>query len=227
MYEAHTMKTSSDEFYEAIREFYGLKTPEEAKKYERRISRLGDLVDELREDVDCAIDEMGEYDDDQFSRRTYVRTVFAMIEGAVFALKQEVLEESRARGVALSPDEIAVLSEQSYYLTDGGKSRVGVYHPPLEADIKFAFPIFARVFGEIFEFDPPLDQAPRWHRLCKAKKVRNRLMHPKSVEQLVVNDSELNDVRDAVEWVEEQLDRVGEISWKRVRLILSQGKEQV
>jgi hypothetical protein len=220
------MPIFSDEFYEAIRAFYRLATLEEAKEYHSRLDRLGKLVNELKEDVDRSIDEMEEYDDDQFSRRTYVRAVFAMIEGAVFALKQEVLEESRIRKIALSPEEIAVLSERSYSLTGSGKAHVGVYYPSLEANIKFAFPIFARVFGETLEFDPPLSEDSGWHSLCKAKKVRDRLMHPKSVEQLEVNDSELNDVKDAAEWIEDQLDRVGEISWERALRILSQIDDQ-
>jgi hypothetical protein len=119
------MENLRDELYEATRAFYGLETLEEAKEYERRLNRLGELVDELREDVNCAIEEMEERGDDQFSRRTYVRTVFAMIEGAVFALKQEVLEENRIRRFDLSPAELAILSESSYYLTERGKPRVG------------------------------------------------------------------------------------------------------
>ena len=220
------MNDLPDEVYEAIRAFYGLETLEEAREYNLRLNRLGDLVDELRDDVDYAIEEMEECDD-QLSRRTYVRTVFAMIEGAVFALKQQALEESRASRPDLSPAERAILSEQSYYLAESGKPRVGAYYPQLEANIKFTFPIFARVFDEAFEFDPPLKQEPRWQSLCRAKEVRDRLMHPKSAEQLEVNDSDLRDVKGAAEWIEEQLDRVEEISWGRIRRILSQADVQV
>ena len=210
----HTMKNLPDEFYEAIRAFYELETLEEAKQYERRMRRLGELVDELRGDVDQAIEEMEDYDDDQFSRRTYVRTVFAMIEGAVFALKQEALEQSCLGKFDLSSDDLAKLAEKSGYLS-------------FRENIKFTFPIFARAFGETFKFDPSLGQAQGWRSLCQAKEVRDHLMHPKSVDQLEVNDSDLSTVKDAAEWVEEQLDRVGEISWGRIRCILSQGNGQV
>ena len=208
------MKNLPGEFYEAIRAFYGFETLEEAKGYERRISRLGELVDELREDVDQAIEEMEDYDDDQFSRRTYVRTVFAMIEGAVFALKREALEQSYVGKFDLSSDDLAKLEEQSGYLS-------------FRENIKFTFPIFARAFGEKFEFDPSLDQAQGWRSLCQAKRVRDHLMHPKSVDQLEINDSDLSTVKDAAEWVEEQLDRMEEISWGRIRRILSQGNWRI
>ena len=221
------MKNLPDEFYEAVRVFYRLETLEEAKEYGLRLNRLGELVDELKDDVDYAIEEMDECDDDQFSRRTYVRTVFAMIEGAVFALKQEVLEESRIGRFDLSPAEHAVLSEQSYSLVESGGTRIGSYYPQLKANIKFAFPIFARALGGAFKFDPSLNRDPRWQSLCRAKEVRDRLMHPKSVEELEVNDSDLSDVEDAAGWIEEQLARVGEISWERLRRILSQGNGQV
>jgi hypothetical protein len=36
----------------------------------------------------------------------------------------------------------------------------------------------------------------------------------------------LNDVKDAAEWIEDQLDRVGEISWERALRILSQIDDQ-
>jgi len=158
---------------------------------------------------------------DQYSRRTLVRTLFAMIEGVVFALKQRVLEEHRIGRIELSTAEYAVLAEESYDLKDSGQTKTSSNHQRPKANVKFAFPIHARALGGHFELQPSLEQDPRWQSFCRSIEIRNRLVHPKSLEDLIVSDSDLKDVLDAAAWFRGQLDRIDTIAWDAVKQLLS------
>ena len=94
---------------EALRKGLGFETVEELKEYGGRLGRHHELIESLQDDWDRATEEMKIDDTDQFYRRTLVRTLFAMIEGAVFALKQLILEEHRIGNVRVSHAEYAVL----------------------------------------------------------------------------------------------------------------------
>ena len=105
---------------EALRKALSFETMKEFEEYQNRLSRHSELIESLKEDWYYAVEELDVGDDDQFRRRTIVRTLFAMIEGAVFASKQEVLEQHRIGRTKLSPAEYAVLSEESYSLKGSG-----------------------------------------------------------------------------------------------------------
>jgi hypothetical protein len=63
--------------------------------------KFGDFTDRLMpllEDANVA-ETLLDTDDSQFNRRAYVRSVFAMIEGTVWILKQLVLEAPAAPGL--------------------------------------------------------------------------------------------------------------------------------
>ena len=84
----------------------------------------------------------------------------------------------------------------------------------------FTLPFYARALGMPFKFEPPLDKEPRWGSLCRAINKRNQLMHPKSQEDLVVGDHDLEDALSAASWFIEQLDQLDRIAFERlVRLI--------
>ena len=98
---------------------------------------------------------------------------------------------------------------------------ISSYYPRLKPNIKFTFPIYARAWGTFFEFDPPLNKDPRWGSFCRATDIRNHLMHPKSLEDLVVSDSGLDDVLNAASWFNEQLYHLEEITWEALKQLLS------
>lgn len=214
------MKDIQKKIDEALRKALQFETIEKLQEYGDRLGRHIELVEDLREDWCNAVEELRISDSDQFFRRTLIRTLFAMIEGAVFALKQLILEEHRMEKVNLSPAEYAVLSEESYNLKESGVLRVLDNYLRLKANIKFTLPFYARALGMLFKFEPPLDKEPRWGSLCRAINKRNQLMHPKSQEDLVVGDHDLEDALSAASWFIEQLDQLDRIAFERlVRLI--------
>jgi len=210
---------------------------EEFEEYGSRLGRHTELIESLREDWGravelleiedwfLAVDELEIEDWDQFCRRTLVRTLFAMIEGSVFALKQLILEEHRIIGkIELSPAQYAILSEEKYDLEESGVLRTLNTHPKLESNIKFTLPFYAHALGMSFEFDPPLGEEPGWGSLCQAHKKRNRLMHPKSQDDLTVSDGDLDDTLSAASWFIEQLDRLESMAFEALKQLLSQAE---
>lgn len=220
------MEDLRESLSEALRKALQFETLEELKEYENRLRRHNELIESLIDDWDCALEKLEIDDSDQFCRRTLIRTLFVMIEGAVFALKQLVLEEHRIGKLELSPPAYAVLSEKSYALKESGVLRVLDNYPKLKANIKFTLPFYAHALGMAFEFDPPLDKEPGWGSLCRAIGKRNSLMHPKSQEDLVVSDRDLDDALNAASWFTEQLDELESMAFKALLQLLSEAETE-
>jgi len=71
--------------------------------------KLGEITDRLmpiREDAHWAEDALDK-EDNQFTRRAYIRSLFAMIEGSILVLKQVVLHApvQQSKVKRLSPAE--------------------------------------------------------------------------------------------------------------------------
>jgi hypothetical protein len=134
----------------------------------------------------------------QYARRQYVRSVFAMIEGMVFATKQLALASPDER---MDTAENAMLQGVTYDLDDRGKAVTRTARLALEREIRFAFRMYAKSVGLSYELDI---SGKGWQALVRAKIVRDRLTHPKKVQDLTVSDAELDDAKDAGFWFREQ-----------------------
>ena len=132
--------------------------------------------------------------DTQYARRQYVRTLFAMIEGMVFATKQLAVG---APGETLEPAETAMLQGVTYDLDENGRSVTKTARLSLEREIRFALRMYAKSVGLAYD----LDVGGRgWQALIGAKTVRDRLMHPKTPKDLEVSDTELEAAKEAGLW---------------------------
>ncbi|MBN2390226.1 MAG: hypothetical protein JXR84_05870 [Anaerolineae bacterium] len=246
------MSTDAQSFDERLRKAFSFNTIEEYEQYKSRLSELGVFIRALQDewycakaflgtdwsDIDDAIDsldlDMGDlsindfdsHERDQHLRRTLVRTLFAMIEGTTFAYKQHILADYEASRGQLSHAEYAVLTEEAYQLTNSGTIRTSPNYPNIKANIKFAFPLYARTLGADFKFTPSLDKDPGWQSLCQSIEIRNRLMHPKSLEELEVSDADLKHAYRAADWFEDQVNRLENISWEAIKRLLAEVQEK-
>ena len=84
--------------------------------------------------------------DSQFWRRTFIRSVFALIEGFTYSLKQVALEAAKRFDIELSKSEIALLLEESYEVNDKGLAETKKDYIQLPKNIKFAFNIYSRAY---------------------------------------------------------------------------------
>jgi len=113
--------------------------------------------------VDCVI--ALRRTDRQVHRRSFVRAVFAAIEGFVSVMKADVIEDSYAGRFTLSRAERAVLLEEAYDLTDTGQPRLRPFFLSTAKNVRFVFALFAPAFlayGVVF--------AVTWERFVRGRR---------------------------------------------------------
>lgn len=211
-----------DRLRAAERKVLGVESKEDYDAYAKRIEKLHDLIYDLEDDWDRANWELEIVEDKQFRRRTLVRTLFAVIEGTIFALKHRIMEDYKIEIIDLSPEEYAVLAEESYRLDNRGHLKKSNSYPGLQGNTRFTFSIYARIRGASSAFTIPLGKDARWQSFCTAIDIRNRLMHPKSTEDLIVSDSEWEAVQAAEDWFFEQHEHLRAIDDEVFSDLLSQ-----
>ena len=167
---------------------------EDLAKHFKKINEMEDIL--MQDVVTCA--ELAEgIDKTDSGSRSFVRSVFAMIEGCVFNLKQTALTLSKHGRGGFIQAELVMLEEVSYDLTDKGETKEQVKFIPLTKNLRFAFTSAARVFQ--VQFTLVVNDAG-WSTFKEALVIRNRITHPKSTNDLKLSDEEIQTVADAGTW---------------------------
>jgi len=143
-----------------------------------------------------------------FARRTFVRTVFAEIEGlcssALFWARYYSGDDAHeALKSQYSDEERAVLRGVVPRLDDNGVAGVEKLKYSTQRSILFALSLVGRAVGRWGRgAEPPTVNKGDggWASLLKAIKVRDRLMHPKHRSDVLVTDEELETVRFGRKW---------------------------
>jgi hypothetical protein len=134
--------------------------------------------------------------DSQTHRRELIRTVFAAIEGLHWQLKQDVLRHASSV-TKLSAHEYAALQEEAYSVDANGSVRSQPRLLPLPTAIRLVTAMVQRYRpGYAVDF-----QHLGWSNLRASVETRNRLVHPKSLEELSVSDHELDQALSAFRWL--------------------------
>jgi hypothetical protein len=129
--------------------------------------------------------------------RSFVRTVFAMIEGTTFNLKQMALNLSAHGRGNFSKAELAMLEEVVYELGDKGEAVTQTKFMKLPTNIRFAFDAAARAFGVTYKLEVG-DSG--WAIFKEALIIRNRITHPKIIDDLKLSETEVQKVIDTGAW---------------------------
>ncbi|MPZ33744.1 MAG: hypothetical protein GEV13_22600 [Rhodospirillales bacterium] len=145
------------------------------------------------EDV-IAVYQRLDQDDTPRHRRDLVRTAFAAIEGLHWQLKQDVLLHAFD---ALSMHERAAMSEETYLVDDRGNVNVVPRFLPLPSAIRLVVQMVKR-YRPAYQVDYGHQG---WANLRSAVDIRNRLVHPKVIEDLVVSDREVEATLSGFYWV--------------------------
>ena len=132
--------------------------------------------------------------DGHSAHRQYVRSVFAMIEGTIFGMKQLARNPMRKQ---LTAAVLALLDEEGYDLNDRGEPIICPHYLRLEKNIKFAFAIYAESASVMYRL--PTQEAG-WKSLMRAIRLRNGLMHPKRLRDLSLSAEEIKNVVTAHHW---------------------------
>jgi hypothetical protein len=140
-----------------------------------------------------------EVDDSQFARRGYVRSVFAMIEGTLWVLKQTILDAPAMPGTVknLSVADYALLTEKTYDLKSNGKPREQPKFLRLPDNLRFTFGVIAKYFGP----GPDLGVGTQaWDNFLASHSLRNRITHPKDPSAFEISKDEIATCKRTTAW---------------------------
>jgi len=202
-----------EQFEDTIKKLMHGKDQEDFLSFIDTFDRRDELYHALQNDVTLANHMLRKDPQNQFLRRTFVRTTFAMIEGLLNVSTDEILETHKNGFIELTNDEIEKLTER--VVTKKGESRPKFL--PLGVKVQFSFLIFAQKMGG---FDYLLDTTTKeWEIFESAIGVRNQLMHPRTSADLTLDDKQLSIVLNASNWFLDQHrnlhNQVGEAVSKR------------
>ncbi|WP_420628753.1 hypothetical protein [Candidatus Leptofilum sp.] len=138
-------------------------------------------------------------EDSQFTRRAYVRSLFAMIEGSIWVLKQTVLHAPMPEGQVqiLSPAEYALLSDKTYNLRSNGQPKEQTKYLKLPDNLRFTFSVLEKFLKTDFDLGVG---TVAWDNFLEAQAIRNRITHPKIPEDFEVLDGEIATCKETCSW---------------------------
>jgi hypothetical protein len=199
-----------------------------AEKLKREFTDLVQIMAEveamqeiLRNDIlECAESISGDNKSD-CGNRTFVRAVFALIEGGIYGLKQVALQLSKHERGNFTPAEVALLEDKSYDLDDKGRAQERTKFVPISSNIKFAFAALARAYPVNYTLKT---DGKGWDAFQAALKTRNRITHPKTVDDLKLTDDEVQQSADAATWFLKNHANVIQAYMKKLEPILDRFK---
>jgi hypothetical protein len=170
------------------------------------LRNLEAMAHQLGHDAERGSRELSANSSDQFLRRNLVRIFAAYIEGYSFLLKQVVLRLYDALQTQFSAEALSKLTEIKLDATgqpvvdEQGVSKRRFL--PLHDNFKFAVAMFGKLCGT--KYCVPFGSAG-YQAFRRTVSVRDRLMHPKAIEDLCVTDDETLDLQTAWQWYQTEM----------------------
>ncbi|HXG29588.1 MAG TPA: hypothetical protein VNJ47_12160 [Nevskiales bacterium] len=149
----------------------------------------------LNADLECAL-AYGRQNNTAYAQRALVRAWFALVEGLSYQLRQVTLATLHDTNI-LSASEIALLSEERYFVDDKGRPKTSEQFLPFPQSLLFSIRAYAKNHGAQFEADTA---QPGWSAMRRAVEVRNRVTHPKAAKSLSLSEEDLQSFSEAAAW---------------------------
>lgn len=166
--------------------------------------KLGEIRDKLMPMIEDAhwAEEALDKEDNQFTRRAYIRSVFAMIEGSIWVLKQVVLNALVKQGGVkrLSVAEYAILSDKTYDLRSNGEPKEQIKYLKLPENIRFTVHVLSKYFK--VQLDLGIGTIA-WDNFLAAQAIRNRITHPKTSSEFEISDTDIATCKETCSWFNE------------------------
>jgi hypothetical protein len=146
-------------------------------------------------------------------KRAGVRATFAMIEGTCFALRGAAVHFASAFRVKLTDGERQMAQEITYALNERGQVEEKLVHVPTLHNLRFALVLFAKAINA--DYEVPVGEEP-YEKLRRSQAVRNRITHPRTVDDLRISEQEMEDMARAAQWFDDQIVRLHTVCMSRV-----------
>lgn len=134
--------------------------------------------------------------DNDFWRRTYIKTGFSMFEAMNEMMRQVAMAVACVRTESYNMARLIFLGNISNRILKNGTIEMEELRAPFINYTAFILRSLAKECGT----DATFFSDHRWERFQRVTKVRDRLTHPKTKADLIVTDDDLVLMRDAVDW---------------------------
>ena len=102
---------------------------------------------------------------------------------------------------SLTPEEVVLLKDENAYVKDDGT--IGTRSAKIGRKTNFRFTV--RCYVKVFGFKSNLDvNTAGWQSFLEAEKIRDKIVHPKSVKDLQPSDDDMELVVNAMSYFMEQ-----------------------
>lgn len=146
-------------------------------------------------DVQSALTRL-EASDTETHRREAIRTIFAAIEGVAWVYREHVRTAARELG-DMTPLLDFALQEKTYAVNERGDVTEQIRFIPLAAMIRLITQVAERSCPRL-----KVDFGHKgWSNLKLAISVRNRLVHPKTIEDLTITKGDLEIANSGFSWL--------------------------
>jgi len=144
---------------------------------------LEDVIDEYR---------LVSKDSSDVRRRSFIRVVFSSIEAYLYQCRQVLLREAKE----LSPAVVGLLKETRYKFSTKGAKELEDYMPFLDSYV-FTFQTMIQLHQPDYRID---NNSADWNNFVALRKKRDRLTHPKTLEDIYITQSDIDLARKVFNW---------------------------
>jgi hypothetical protein len=160
------------------------------------LKRLKLAMDVLDADMEYASKQWQQDQSSQFWARTSIRCFCASVEGMLSLLKSITLETANYFNVTLNEKEKELVAERRKITKDGVIKEIPSYSPFSER-VKETFKLFLKAHAVEISIDY---NDSGFIDLCSAFELRNRLMHPRGVFDLAVDEKSMQSAIRGQRW---------------------------
>ena len=164
---------------------------------------LRETYNELISDVEAAKKLDTDYCHEDFIKRTYTHSFFAMVEGVIFQLKKIALEANDEANV-FDVYEVELLSEKSGFLANNGVAKQSKAKLQLMPNIIFSLNYAAKALRLTYI----VNKDSGYESMLEAIKIRDRITHPKRKASLIVSDQDMVVLGNANAWFRDNVVRL-------------------
>ncbi len=160
------------------------------------VEQLNSVYRILSADMDAAVAYSAEHSN-PFAHRTVVRTLFSLIEGLAFQLRQVTIASLEPHTGSLTLAELVLLREERYNLNTKGEPETSDNFQNFLPNLLFTIRSYGKNHGATFQADT---STHGWQAMRHAVNLRNRITHPKSVANLTLSDQDQKNLIEAAAW---------------------------
>jgi hypothetical protein len=159
------------------------------------------------QDIDISLQQfnssLNDIENDQlyFWYRTTVRSFFSFVDTTLYTMKNIILWAYERKEIALSEGEVLIIKEQRPVVRGKKVELISSYNS-FDDNLDLSMMYFARVFHSNFIMDKGGDG---YSAFKKSLKNRNKVTHPKRVEDYLIPTEGAEDLKKAIIWFAETM----------------------